>query len=251
MAGLSVLWAAHTLPRLDRARLGSGAQLASAAMSSALWLDPALLTGVLEVRRWRRVGRVRSRDFRRGPPAFLRVPGVPRIPRLPWALLRGECVRALRRPGALAVWASLALLQYAVAVAAPSLAGVARLVLAYLAAGRLTPGLRTVARSSALRRALGGNDRLVRGVHLVLPALMTLVWWLVTMPAGADGAGPAGALLVAGVVAAAYRGATRPPMTYDGAVVETPFGLLPLGLVLQLARGPDLLGAVILVRIFL
>lgn len=242
--GAGALWSgAGTLPRLDRASLSGGAQLAAAVVTSAVWLDPTVLGGILEVRRWRRVGRVRSRRIR-GP--------VPGLPDRAAALLRAEVVRAGRRPGTLAVVAALALAQYAVAVAAPSLAGVARLILAYVAAGRLMAGLRAVARAPGLRRALGGGEGLVRGAHLALPTLAMLVWWLVTAPAGGGDLGdPAGLLLVGGTVAAAYRAATRGPMTYGGTVIETPFGLLPLELVMKVARGPDLLGVIILLQVLL
>lgn len=55
----------------------------------------------------------------------------------------------------------------------------------------------------------------------------------------------------AGVVGAAYRAATPPPRRYDGPDVDTPLGLLPIGIITQVARGPDLLGAVIVLQILL
>lgn len=231
--------ALRALPRLDLATLNAGSQLAAAAMTATVWLDPSLLTVVLEVRRWRRIGRVRSRRLRGG--RYARV-GV---------LLQAEVVRTLRRPGALGVWAALALTHYAVAVVAPAAAGVVRLLLAYVAAGRLMGGLRTIARSAGLRRALGRSERQLRLTHVVLPTLGTALWWAVTAPAGAEPLGRPDLLLVAGVVAAAYRAATRPPMSYSGAAVETPIGLFPMELVFQLARGPDVLGLVIVLRIIL
>lgn len=242
LAGVSVWRATRALSRLDRARLGAGAQLAAAVVTSAVWMDVTVLGGVLEVRRWRRVGRVRSRH-----PMF-RIPGVPdRV----WVLVQAEALRTLRRSGALGFWAALALTQYGVAVAAPSLAGVARLILAYLAVGRLMPGLRAVARSVGLRRSLGGSEAELRVAHVVVPALAGVLWWGVTIPAGTVTLDAAGLLLVAGVVAAAYRSATRGPIDYSEAIVETGVGQLPVGLILQLARGPDLLGAAILVRVLM
>jgi Family of unknown function (DUF6297) len=242
IAGLALAAAAtavalRTLRRLDAVALGAGAPLAQAVVTSAVWLDPSLLTRVLDVRRWRRVGRVRSRTF------------VGRAPGRMGVLLQAELRRQARRPGALAVCGAILLAQYAVAVVAPSLALVAQVVGAYLVAGRLASGLRTVAGSPALRRSLGGREIDVRLAHLVVPAVGTALWWLVTSPAGGSSVGPDTPLLVAGVVAAAYRGATRRPMFYGPGAFDTPFGLFPLGILLQLARGPDLLGVVIVLRV--
>lgn len=239
---LACLWAGvRTLPRLDRAGLSGGAQVAAAVVTSAVWMDPTVLGGVLEVRKWRRVGRVRSRRMRRA---------VPGIPDRMAALLRAEWVRTTRRPGALAVFAALALAQYAVAVAAPSLAGVTRILLAYLAAGRLMAGLRTVARSTGLRRSLGGGEAAVRAAHVAVPALATALWWAATQPTSG---GPQGleVLLLAGIIGAAYRSATRGPIRHGGAVLDVGMGLLPVDLIVQLARGPDALGVVILLQVLL
>lgn len=93
---------------------------------------------------------------------------------------------------------------------------------------------------------------MVRGVHVVIPALVTGAWWVATLPAVGGGTGGVSILLLAGVVAAAYRAATRGPMKYGGTPIETPFGALPpLELLMTLARGPDLLGVVILLRVLL
>jgi Family of unknown function (DUF6297) len=239
LAAVVVVLAVRTLPRLDLAALGQGANLAEAAAAASVWLDPTLLSRVTATRRWRRVGRVRSRGFVAG------------LGGRAGALVQAELRRVLRRPGALGVWAGLALAQYAVAVTAPSMAPISRLLLAYLAAGRLTAGLRTIAGSAGLRRALGGRELELRLVHVVVPALGTAIWWAATLPAGGPSLGSTSLLLLAGVVAAAYRAATRRPMSYGGAVVETPFGLVPVELLLQLARGPDLLGAVILLQVIM
>jgi hypothetical protein len=229
---VTTVLAVRALPRLDRAALTGGAGLAAAAVSAAIWLDPSMLTGVLETRRWRRVGLVASRRFQRGG----------RI----WVLLQAEVRRQVRRPGALAIWAALALAQYGIAIALPSVAWVTRLIGVYLAANRLTGGLRTVSRSPGLRRALGGSDSTLRLVHLVVPAFGAVVWWLLTWPAGPH-LGDVEPLLLASVVAAGYRAATRPPMAYGGPAVDTPFGLIPVDLIRQVIRGPDVLAVVIVI----
>lgn len=229
------------LARLDARALGSGAPVAAAAVTSAILLDPRLLGSVLEARHWRRVGRVPSRAPGR---PFAGLPG-----RLS-ALLRAETIRLSRRPGALFTAAGLLLVQYALAVTAPSMAGISRIVLAYLVAGRLMAGLRAIARSPGLRRSLGGSDLKLRLVHLVLPSLGVAIWWLTTVPTTSLPPGIS-LLLLLGVMGAAYRAATRGPLNYSGAVIETPFGLFPVDLLVSLARGPDLLGATILVGVLL
>ncbi len=241
LAGLATWRAARALPTLDRSRLGAGAQLAAAVVTSAVWMDVTVLSGVIEARHWRRVSRVRSRR------SWPRIPGV--ADRL-WGLVQAEVLRTLRRPGALLFWVALVLAQYSVVVAAPSLAGTARLVLAYLAVGRLMAGLRVVARSRGLRRSLGGSEIALRAAHVVVPALGGVLWWAATIPAGAVGL-TGGLGLVGGVVAAAYRSATRGPIDYSAALMEVGVGQLPVGLILQLARGPDLLGAVLVIRILM
>jgi len=234
LAVTATVRAVRALPRLDRATLTAGTQLATAAVTAVTWLDPSLLSGMLEVRRWRKVGRVRSRPFRPWGRA--------------WVLWQADLRRQVRRPTSLVLWGVLVLGQYAAAVAVPSMAAIAHLVGGYLAADRLTGGLRTVCRSPGLRRALGGDEITVRLAHLVVPALGAVAWWLVTVPVG--GAPPAvlQVVLVAGVIAAVYRAATRPPMRYGGAVVDTPFGLIPVDLLRQIVRGPDLLAVLIVVQ---
>jgi hypothetical protein len=234
LAVMVTTFAVHVLPRVDRATLTTGAQFATAAVTAAVWMDPSLLAGVLENRRWRGIGRVKSRRFLPGP--------------WWWALLQAEVRRLYRHPSAILTWAALVLAQYALALALPSVAGPAHLVGAYLAANRLAGGLRALSRAPGLRRALGGSDTGLRLVHLVVPAVGAALWWLVTEPVGGPGLGGMEVLLVAGVVAAVYRAATRPPMAYGGAVVETPFGLIPVDLLRQLTRGLDVLAVLVIAQ---
>jgi hypothetical protein len=241
-AGLPLAVAATTvavraLPRVDRAALTTGAQFANAAVTAVVWLDPSMIAGVVESRRWRGIGRVRSRRFRSGARW--------------WVLLQAEVRRLYRHPSAVVTWSALVLVQYAVAVALPSVAGAAHVIGAYLAADRLAGGLRTLSRAPGLRRALGGGETEVRLVHLVVPAVGAALWWLITAPVGGAHPGGVEILLVAGVVGAVYRAATRPPMAYGGAAVETPFGLIPVDLLRQLTRGLDVLAVVVIAQMLL
>jgi hypothetical protein len=200
----------------------------------------------VENRRWRSIGQVVSRPLRPG--RLLR-----RLPRvaLVRVLLRAELRRPLRHPGALVVWTALLLVMYAVALAVPSIAAGMHVVLAYLAATRLTSGLRAISRSPGLRRLLGGRDAVQRLVHLVVPTVGTVVWYLATVPAYRHGTIGLDLLLVPGIVFAAYRAATRPPIKYGGPVTETPFGTLPVDLLRQVLRGPDVIAALVVLQLLL
>jgi hypothetical protein len=236
LAGLAVVGGVRTLPEIDLAALSAGAQLAAATVTAAIAMDLSVLSTTLEARHWRRVGRVRSRPFRYG-----------RWGRT-WVLLQAEFRRQLRRPAALGTWAALAVAQYAVALLVPSLGDVARLILAYVVANRLGGGLRVLSRSPGLRRAVGGGEVQTHLAHLAVPTLGTALWWLTTAPAAGNVLGRLDLVLVAGVAAAVYRSATRPPLSHGGFVMETPFGLFPVEMVLQMARGPDVLGATIVLQ---
>ncbi|MBM0279611.1 DUF6297 family protein, partial [Micromonospora tarensis] len=237
LAVLGTILAVRALPRVDRATLTTGAQFANAAATATILLDPSLLASLVESRRWRRIGRVRSRRFLPGPGW--------------WALLQADVRRLRRHPSAGLVWATLLGVQYAAALALPGLAGAAQVVFAYLAADRLTGGLRAVSRSPGLRRALGGSDALLRGIHVVVPAVGAGMWWLLTVPTVDPGPAWLAPTLALGVVAAAFRAGTRPPIDYGGATVNTPFGMVPVDLLRQGSRGPALLAVLVLVQLFL
>ena len=55
----------------------------------------------------------------------------------------------------------------------------------------------------------------------------------------------------AGVLAAVYRTATRKPILYDGGLAHTPMGPIPVTLLRQVLRGPDLVALLVLVGLFL
>ncbi|GHJ08276.1 hypothetical protein TPA0907_26430 [Micromonospora humidisoli] len=235
VAVASTVSAYRRLPRVDRAALTTGAQFANAATTAAVLLDPSLLAALVESRRWRAIGLVRGRPLRAGGRFAV--------------LLQAEVRRLSRRRGALVGWAGALLTMYAVAVALPSIAGPAHLVLAYLATCRLTGGLRAVSRSAGLRRSLGGNDALLRLTHLVVPGLGATVWYLATLPALRPVPVPLDAVLLLGIVTAAFWAGTRPPMRYGGAVVNTPFAMVPVDLVRQVLRGPDLVAVLVVVQL--
>jgi Family of unknown function (DUF6297) len=228
------------LGRLDRGTLAAGGALLLGLTTSVAWLDPSLLRGVADERRWRERATVRSRRLRGTGPGVL---------------LRAEVRRLRRQPDRLVAYAGLAVVPYVLAaVADPVWVAVAQVLAGALAVSRLTGGLRTVADQPGLRRALGLDDRGLETLHSIVPALGAVVWAAVTAPAIAAAGDPslagtavaaepaAGAAVAAAVaaLAAAVRGAVRRPPNYDSMVLpDVGFGAAPVGLVAQVLRGAD------------
>jgi hypothetical protein len=236
-AGLSVRWSLRSLGRMDRAALAGGAALAGAAMTAVVMLDPSLFSGLVESRRWRTFGSVHSRRW---------IPGG----RL-WVLFQADVRRQWRRRSGLIAWAALILAPYAVGVFSPAAIGSARIIAGYLAGERLAAGLRLIARSPSLRRQLGGSDTDLKLIHLAVPTIGTLLWWLASLGAGGiPGSQFLGIVLVVGSVGAIYRTATRPPMSYDTGTANTPMGPVPTTILRRLLRGPDVVAILVLVGLF-
>jgi len=235
VAAAGMVWlAVRSVPRIDRAALTGGAQLAASGLTAVVMLDPTLLTVLVEARRWSRARRVHSRHFVRS--------------RRAWALFQADILRQARRPAGLFAWAALILAPYAVAAFVPAAAAPARIVAGYLAAERLSAGLRLVARSASLRRMLGGSNGALKTVHLAVPALGLVAWWALTQWSVPTATPPAlTVLLVAGLLGAVYRTATRPPMSYDVGLAYTPMGSVPVPLLRRLLRGPDLVAILVLI----
>ncbi|NKE61171.1 hypothetical protein FXN61_32125 [Lentzea sp. PSKA42] len=126
------------------------------------------------------------------------------------------------------------------------------LICAFVATDRLAAGLRTVCRSSAIRRALGVPDGLLRLAHVVVPGSAAVVWCLATTPFTPHVSWLNGVVSAVGAVAVVYRIATRPPLDYGVAAID--FGVLgpvPIGLVMQLSRGPLLLYLLCVLQVML
>ena len=109
----------------------------------------------------------------------------------------------------------------------------------YLAVCRW-PAARRAVRRPGLRRWIDATDtslRLATAAVLTVPAAL---WLALAVPFGA----PLIVLAVAPVVVAAVvRSVTRPGPGYGDAVADTPIGPVPVQLVAQAVRGPDLLAA--------
>ncbi|WP_308283398.1 DUF6297 family protein [Pseudonocardia nigra] len=212
-------------------------RLAAAVQVAGTFLDPGLLLELLDERRWRAARRGRSR------------PGAG----TGWAApLHADVRRVVRTPG-LAVFAvGLLLVPYVAAVVVPpaALPAIAAVV-ACAVTGRAAAGLRTVARSAPLRRAMGGTDRVLLTVHLLAPLALAAVWTAAVLPAIAPVHPVAVALLPVGAVAVVLWRTTRPAPDYGAAVFETGFGAVPIDLIRGLVRGPDLLAVLVAVHLLL
>src|SRR5690606_29798865 len=114
-------------------------------------------------------------------------------------------------------------------------------------------GLRAIARSPGLRRALGGHDVELHAAHLVVLTLGAVVWYLAALPVVRSFGlfGWLDAVLLLGVVVAVHRTATRRPIPHGGPVADTPFGMIPVDLLRQVLRGPDLVGTLVVIELML
>jgi hypothetical protein len=236
-AGVAIRLAVRALGRVNRATLAGGAELAGAAVSAVVMLDPSLFSGLVEARRWRVAGRVHSRRWIAGGRE--------------WVLVQADLRRQWRRKSGLIAWAALILAPYTAAVFSSSAVGSVRIIAGYLATERLAAGLRLVSRSPSLRRELGGSNADLKLIHLAVPAFGLILWWLATLAAGAVPTSQAqGLILIVGTLGAVYRTATRPLMTYDTGTADLPLGPVPTTLLRRLLRGPDLVAVLVLVGLF-
>ncbi len=122
----------------------------------------------------------------------------------------------------------------------PALPGVVVFTLfGYASLVPLVAGLGELWRSPGRRRWVGLGDVALRWHHLVVAAVLAAGW---AVPVWAAGGWDVNVLVTVPVLAAcAVRTMTRRAPAYDNLVpVDTPMGALPVRLVLQTLRGPDL-----------
>jgi hypothetical protein len=240
LAGAGLTSGRRVRSRISRAALSDGAGLAGATVAAVQWFDPTLLSGLLTQRHWLRVASVRSTRLR----ARTRT----------GALLAADWRRLTRsRRGLLAGGALLVVCYALAAVISPVWTPLVQLLGATIAADRLAGGLRTVCRSPALRRALGGSDNRLRLAHLAVPAGGALVWSALSLPVvWTDG--PLLGVLYPAITATAvvFRMASRPPVDYNLAgTLDPAVSVLPIGMLTQLFRGPSLLVGLAAIRLLI
>ncbi|WP_280507712.1 DUF6297 family protein [Nocardia flavorosea] len=222
-AAAVAMWAVASCRYLSRADLGSGSDLTSGAQASLTSLDLSVLAGILEERAWRRVGRSVSRRLPAGRAA---------------ALLRADLLRYGRRPSAYTVAAAVVVaVWFATVVGTPLLVAFIGLGGSFWVAMLFSAGLRDICGDPALRVLLGAGDRALRRPMLIVPAAALGLTGMLTFLA----TGPVAVISAAGAALAAYRIRTRPSRSYDGLLLITNTGPLPIDLIRQLIRGLPIL----------
>jgi hypothetical protein len=109
----------------------------------------------------------------------------------------------------------------------------------YLALAPLVAGLGELWRSPGRRRWVGVTDTALRWHHVLVATLLGACWGLPVWLGG--GFDPNVLVTVPLLAACVVRTMTRKPPTYDNLMpVDTPFGKVPLRLILQTSRGPDI-----------
>ncbi|MFC7382716.1 DUF6297 family protein [Sphaerisporangium rhizosphaerae] len=235
VAVIAVRLARRSLGLMTRGMLSSGSELAMATQVSVLSLDVTLFWAIVLERRARTIALVR--------PA--RISGNRLV-----ALVRTDLARVRRMPTGLFIWAALICVPYGGhVVGLTAFLPALHTVTAFLAVDRLAGGLRIISRSPAIRRALGGSDRSLTLAHLVVPAAGALLWSGVTVALVPGVSVLTATVSAVGAVIVTYRVATRPPLDYASPMVDVGlFGPTPLGLILQLLRGPALLAGLSLLQ---
>lgn len=199
--------------------LTSGAPLLAAFWSAHL--ERGLLTDIAQGRRLRRRGAVRSRRF----------PG-----RRFTAMVAAAFLAVGRNRSAAGRIALGALVPHIAALIVPpilvptvQLGGV---TLAAFAAGST---LSVIARSPALRRALGGSDRALLAGHTAPPAVTAVLVTALVAPVG--GTVLSTTLLPIAALAVVLREVTRPEPALTATLLDTPIGTLPVEQIRDRLRG--------------
>jgi hypothetical protein len=212
--------------RIGLADMTVGSDMTVAVSASITTLDLSVLTGAAEQRAWRKVARRPSRAL---PTSRTR------------ALICSDALRLRRRPssflyvaGAVFVGSVLA------AVLSPPAAVIAHLALVFAVAVAFSGGLRDLSANSGLRATLGAHDRALRVPLMAVPAGVAAATTILTAPLVAADL-LVMTIVLMGACAAAYRVRTHPYTDYDGLVLDTAVGQIPVDLIRQRMRGPDVL----------
>jgi hypothetical protein len=125
--------------------------------------------------------------------------------------------------------------------AVPTIAVVA--LFGYLAIVPFGGGLGELWRSTGRRRWVARSDTALRVAHLAVICGLTLGWAapvLILAALAGQGWHPSALVVVPVIAASVVRTATRQALRYDDlGVVDTPMGMMPVGLIRQVVRGPD------------
>ena len=216
----------RALDRIDVSVLRRSQGLWTAGHVAAASIDVFMLTEFLADRHAREAGRVR--------PTRMGAGFAGAVARSEWARLRRRPSLAVRAAAAAVVWWGCRPV-----LPGPALAAVA-VIAGYCLVLPVAGTLRQLAANPGLRAQFAPRDRWLSLASLAACLLASATWAAIVAP-GLGGGIALAALITAGLTAAAYRTATRPPLDYNGPLVPTPFGDYPLALWLQVLRGPLLL----------
>ncbi|WP_164874063.1 DUF6297 family protein [Rhodococcus spongiicola] len=212
--------------RITAADLNEGADIAVAMRVSIIGLDLSILTGVADDNAWRRVARCPSRSLPR---------------RRTRALIRSDLLRHLRRPSTFAIVGVVVAATWTVGGAvSPIAAAWTQLAAVFITAVVFSTGFREMSNSRELLGMLGMADRALHRPMMVVPACAAAAVTATTAPFVGWTAAPT-LIAAGGACLAAYRLRTRLPTAYDGLILETGVGQLPVDLIRQKLRGPDML----------
>lgn len=222
LAVVATGWSWRTVSALDRAALTEGNALAGATSAAVLFLEPGLVGDLLADRRLSGLRIRRSRSF---PAGRVR------------ALLTAETVRTKRNRRAIGLFLCALLVPYAAGLIAPATwLPVVAFLCAVAAVSPLAAGFRRISQSASLRRMIGGSDRTLHIVHLVLPAVAAVLFTLAAAPAMPSNRWLALALTPFGVLSNLWlRSRDRPPVT-DNRIADVGFGPVPIDLVWSYLR---------------
>ena len=233
-AVLLLVASARNLSRLHHNRLVPGGALLSSLSGALAGLDLTMMYDILIAQKW--LVRATVKPARSGPKG-------------PWALVWRDVIRLRRSAPSLAILAAAAVVPYlVVAVDLGTLAVLAGALTLFATGVPLCSALRTTTRNLGLVRCFPMPPETVRAACLVVPAVLTGVWSLVTLPAihSATSATWGASLMIAVAMAATALAAMArwilaPPPSYAQGLVASPAGGIPPGLAFSLLRGFDVL----------
>ncbi len=246
LGGVSGIIAWLRLRNIRRQRLTAGSSLIAGLQGAAFAMDFALVRDILIEYKAKQKGHVRAtRGVGHGTNA----------------LVMRDVQRLWRNPLQLVVWLGTMVAPYAIA----SL-GVGQLnptLSALVLMGALIGfcnSLRVLTRTKGLQRCFPYSPAQVKTAVMVVPALLALVWGIVTAPAFMGllpGQEPnvTGGLTAAFITAvagflAAVRWVSAKPADYGGPIVAVGVGAMPPGMMFSLLRGIDMVALVTLPIVF-
>ncbi len=228
------------LRRIRRQRLTSGGSLLSGLQGAAFALEFALIRDILVEEKCRQKGHVRpTRGVGRGRKA----------------IIMRDVQRLLRNPLSLLVFATTAVVPYAVRALGLQALNVAISGIVLMAA--LIPfmnSLRVISRTKGLERTFPFGPTELRRATMVVPGVLAALWVAGSFVAFAGVTGDDrisyGEAIAPAIVAglAGFLGAVRwvsaKPASYSGPLVATGTGAMPPGLMFSMIRGVDMIALI-------